>query len=167
MLVGRYKDGVRRHRRAIRVSADSHCFNKQLAELRELHVPGERIYACAAQRNMTGAVRDLKERMLANDYDQYPDWFYTKLDKRWVSCVMSATLRRDVVWLADLDTEREEAHFRAQYDDMVEAGTAMPIIHEYQTKNGLHIVISPFDIEGLEEETVSYINRNPLLLWSY
>jgi hypothetical protein len=164
MLKSRHKDGITDERTITRVTHSLEQFDRELGELIGMLQPNERIYASAAKRSIGKAVRLFKQRQLDADYDDDPQRFYRALQDRWVSCLMAPTSEDDKLWLFDCDTieetDRVRAEIQAHYDR-----PWMP--YSYQTKNGTHILVTPFNIEPLTVVTCKLIHKNPIILWAY
>lgn len=108
MLKGRNKDGNTYQRCIMRATHDAGAFNRAFAELENMALPGERIYASATERNMTAAVRLFKQRQLDNDYDEHPMEFYRKLNSRWCSILSNPKCEsKPKTWLWDCDNDDE------------------------------------------------------------
>ena len=162
-LIGRNKDGVKKQRMIQRVSHGATEFGHILGEFQLLAGVGERIYASACPRNISAAIRLFKERQLQNDYDADPVRFYQKINTRWVSALMAKQCQENKVWLFDCDSG-DDFHIV-----LTELRDELKIIdpYYYQTKNGHHIIIKPFNKMEISEYSRSLLQENPLMLWGY
>lgn len=163
MLKGRNKDGVEDRRTPQLVTRTKEQFDCVLSEFATLARPGERIYASASPRDIRAASRKLKERMLENDYNQDPDQFYLNLENRWISCLMAPTSEADKLWLIDADNDYEismASNILSVYDRPMAP-------YSYESKNGVHFLVQPFNRSVLGNEEQRLIQQNPLMLWAY
>jgi len=117
-----------------------------------------RIYSSVNKRNVNKAIREFKRLQLDADYDECTSDFYFDVKNRWISSMMRPSSREDTNFLIDLD-EGEDVdkclnrlvHITRNY-------------FKYQTKNGWHIIVQPFDprlMEGYD------IKKDGLLLLKY
>lgn len=127
-----------------------------------------RIYATVNKRNVEKAVRSFKYAQLDADYygDNERLGFYHDIKNRWISALMQQANRADSLFLFDIDRPDIEA-VKTELDAAAKAGGAtIGILHTYKTRNGWHMVTTPFNpnivhIAGVE------INKDGLLLLSY
>lgn len=165
LLKGRRKDGVEQEntRTILKISHDPDQWDRRFNELLETIQPGERIYATAGARNMAKAIREFKERQLSADYDQDQEAFYREIHNRWTSCLMAPKCQDGKVWLIDLDNDIEETWYNTCFN------VIRPLVlHNYRTKNGLHVLVRPFNKEFLPDKSLSVkISDNALMLIAY
>jgi len=123
--------------------------------------PGERIYGTAGQRDMQKAIRLFKERQLSADYDQDTEAFYRKINARWSSCLMAETSQSLKTWLFDCDDIEQviRVHGFLIREDIP--------FHRYQTKNGTHYIVQPFNRSILDEDLRTILHSNALALLVY
>jgi hypothetical protein len=166
-LKGRHKDGIEKQRTIIRISHETAEFNRQLDELAAMAEPKERIYASAEPRCIEKSVRVFKRRMLDNDYQADPQEFYRKIEARWASCLMQSNHQYEKMkrWLFDVDEPEMLQSVVTQMKNL------FPDIwsdhYAYQTKNGTHVLVRPFNKSQLDDESRGLIKDNPLMLWGY
>jgi len=134
---------------------------KLLAERQE----NERIYSTINPRNIEKAIRIFKERMLDSDYyaDEDRHWFYIDMYNRWISSLMAPTAKMDTQFLVDIDYDEGD---NVNYEGVIREEIKkfeLTIIHEYETKNGRHIILKPFN-----RTLVSFETRvDAMMLWAY
>lgn len=167
-LKGRHKDielpgGKRKLRTITKVSHSPEEWDECVQELVDLAQPGERIYASAAPRHMKKAIREFKERQLASEYDPDSELFYRSILDRWASCLMSTKAQEKKLWLIDIDTTDDAWAFEMSFDFL------SPLIeHDYETKNGRHVLVLPFNKAKLpSQDLLTKIHDNPLILVGY
>ncbi len=160
-LTGRNKDGASK-RLIHRVSSGPEKFIELMNELVSLARPGERIYASASARDVRKASVLLKHRMVDNDLHQNPTEFYEHLTSRWVSCLMDPTCQSPKKWMFDCDDPGDFAKV------MDEVRRLELKVYYYNTKNGIHVMVHPFNKQLIKEVGVTtLIHDNPLMLWAY
>lgn len=119
-----------------------------------------RIYSSVNARDPKKAIREFKRRQLEHDYGDQDDMmdFYNDLGNQWISCLMKPSNRIGTTFLIDIDEE----------DDELLIGHALTSItrnfKRYPTKNGHHILTSPFNPAQLPG---AKINKDGLLLLYY
>ena len=149
-------------------------FDRILEELNSLAEDGERIYCSASPRDMNSAIRKFRQKQLDSEYDSDPYKFYRHLEDRWISCLMDPTSERKNTkrWLIDIDEEDSINTIRKDFIQANEKSIRMDerniLLHEYNTKNGLHMIVRPFNPLFLElDESRRAIHKNPLMLLRY
>jgi hypothetical protein len=161
LLKGRHKDGLTRQRTITRVTHNEEQWEEAFDVLMTIMENGERIYGTAGQRDVKKAARKFKERQLAAEYDQDPLAFYRKMDFRWASCLMDESCQADKKWLFDCDNA----------DHVVRVSTFLTDnnipFYEYDTKNGLHCITSPFNRSKLPDGLDQVLHTNALSLLVY
>ncbi len=169
LLKGRYKDGIVNERTISLVTSDIGHFNRTLRHLQEAAEPGERIYGTAGERDVPRAIRLFKERQLDANYDDDPTRFYERLNDRWVSCLMNPASQKKKLWLFDCDDEEQEIVVRGEISQFYIAGAfgKKMVPHIYSSKNGTHIVVSPFDRSNLSTVALKALHDNAIMLWAY
>lgn len=158
-LVSRNKDGVDAPNVSV-VSYSTEEFYEHLSKLQTKAVEGQRIYASIEERDPNKAIREFKRRQLDADYDQDTLQFYTKLKSQWESCLMKPSSSKEKYWLIDCDSdfEYDTAH------DILEEHYDRDFLYEYNTKNGKHIIIKPFNMSSGFNLGV---DKNAVMLWAY
>jgi hypothetical protein len=169
--VGRRKD-TENIRKPIHIcTRNLNEFENALRDLRADMVEGERIYASTDSRNEYIAVMLMKERMLANDYQNDKELyaFYFDLDNKWQSCLMSPRARMTKFFLFDVDDDTSDTYL--MHDLLRISGKlkehAPKVIHGYFTKNGRHYITTPFNPSLLSKEVEAMRKTNSMMLWSY
>jgi len=164
MLTHRSKDGGKNRDRKQtfkKFSKNEKEFKEILIEYLEIMSKSKipyRIYSSVNKRNVKKAMREFKRQQLDADYDENPDNFYFDVKNRWISSAMRPSSREDTNFIIDIDEGedvekciRKLAHITRNYI-------------KYETKNGWHIIVQPFDprlMEGWE------IKKDGLLLLKY
>ena len=160
-LTGRNKDGVK-PRRLFRVSHDESRFQEILMELVKIAKPGERIYSSASARDVKKASYDFRIRMIESEREEDPLAFYTGMNSRWVSCLMSPTCQSPKIWMFDCDSLGE---YDLVLDYLEHVGKS--IEYQYETKNGYHVLVTPFHMKDPYVGITTLKQDNPLMLWMY
>jgi len=142
------------------VSRNAEEFDQALEKLSALRIEPERIYATVEERDLNKGIRIFKERQLEADYYD-PDShfsFYVDIWNRWISSLQSPKARANTLFLVDIDEEDDEELIRKEIKE-----NELKIIHEYNTKNGEHLILYPFN-----PNIVSFkVNKNFMMLWEY
>lgn len=164
MLKARHKDGETDERTILRVSHGAGRFRRSMNSLLEIMRPNERIYVNAGERDVKKAIRLFKERQLDADYSGDPEDFYRHIDARWASCLMAPTSQLDKFWLFDCD-KPEDVDFAM--DEYLSINSAVSETYRYQSKNGTHILVSPFNRQRLSQKAQAMLHDNAIILWAY
>lgn len=110
-------------------------------EMRKSQYPNYRIYSHVNMRNMEKAIRLFKERQLEADYDKNENHhgFYTDITNRFFSCFSNPQASGESWFLLDCDStvEYEECMSELSLHDIYK--------YDYRTRNGYHIITSPFN----------------------
>lgn len=140
-------------------------FIKKLTEALEYQRQSKdpvRIYSCVNSRDINKAIRLFKQRQLDADYfdEVSKTAFYEDLQNRWISCVMNPSCRAETSFLIDIDADDIY-----NVDQVVEKLAKITRnFKTYKTKNGWHIITTPFNpalLPGVE------IKKDGLLLLSF
>lgn len=167
-LTGRRKDGCAVERKIFRVSHDEEKFAVLYNELLDLMQPNERIYVSAAPRDLAAAGRKFEEAQLASRYDGDPTWFYRRLERNWISALMKSPAEK--VWMFDIDTDRQDTQVTAWLRNMTLKHKGFytgKVLSRYQTKNGEHVLLRPFDVSLMPGELAPLLHKDPLALLCY
>lgn len=171
MLILRSKEGgkVNKPDRVAKkvISRNETEFEEKFQKLLSIKKEGERIYSTIDERDIEKAIRTFKFRQLENDYadsNSHYD-FYTDIWNRWISSLQAVTSKKGTLFLVDIDSDEEngqnvgaEERIRKEISD-----NKLEIIHEYNTKNGKHIILKPFN-----PAIVSFqVQKNAMMLLSY
>lgn len=166
---GRNKDGgARRPSRAV-AARNLPEFSAKLTQLIDDLLPGERVYASVDERLFGVATRLFKERVLTIDYSgaREQEKFYFDLNKVWESCLGSPTARATKYFLFDLDSPEESALFDKTWPGVSSSPGTPTILDDYPTKNGRHVVTTPFNPALLPALLQSKVQKNAMILWAY
>jgi len=163
LLCSRYKDGITKQRRILKISKNESDFDKVLESLKSIMVANERIYVTAAERNLTRAIFLFKQRQLNAEYSTDLENFYLNVEPRFISCLCdkTAVVKSGKMWMFDCDEEQQYYSVAKQLDFL---GVSSYL---YRTKNGIHVICSPFNRTMLSNENNKILHDNPLMLWGY
>jgi hypothetical protein len=161
LLKGRNKDGADNKRVITKVTYSDRHWERAFAELLGEQRDGERIYCTAGARDIEKAARRFREIQLASEYDPDPMKFYRSMEGRWSSCLMQPTSQSEKFWLFDVDSDEEE---RIALEAIEIAGQEP---YTYQTKNGLHHIVRPFNRQLICDEANRLLHDNALGLMAY
>jgi len=149
-LIHRTKEGAKcRRNNKMRklISSNTEEFNKCLFELLDIkdrypEMP-LRIYSSVNKRNISKAIRNLKEAQLANEYqnNEVYEQFYKDIKNKWISSLMRPSSRAETQFIIDIDNENED--YVASIEKEVLEHTML--IKKYKTKNGYHLIVKPFN----------------------
>lgn len=156
VAVGRKKDGAehKSDKQSVRlVSRDADDFDRQAKKLIDIVENDEslsRVYATVNPRNIEKAIREFKFNQLEADFydgDSRRE-FYFDVKSRWISCLAKPTSRADSQFLLDCDSPEET---KRALEFINRGGSGIKIIWSYPTKNGTHIICTPFNPNDLSE----------------
>ena len=127
-----------------------------------------RIYSSVNARNMNKAIREFKQRQLDRDFDsiQIRNQFYCLVKDQFISCMMKQHCKETSFFLLDVDQEDATEIF-IHIENLNEAGKNIKILGSFPTKNGWHVITTPFDpkyVDGIKNVSVQ---KDGLLLLSY
>lgn len=164
MLIDRSKCGKdRNQKKCIRkISKNKEEFLKILQDFLEIKKEGERIYSCVNERDINKAIRIFKQNQLDADYyDEESRYsFYLDVKNRWISSIMRPQAKKTSYFLLDIDTKDKK-----EVDDIkTRLCKISSNFIKYETKNGYHIICSPFNPELL---TGVDIKKDGMLLLDY
>lgn len=164
LLASRLKDGADKIIRITSVSSSSNQFVSILNDMRKNKRESDRIYASLSQRDILKAARSFKHKLIEADYDQNPEDFYKNINNHWVSSLMinTSTLKSDKLWMFDCDSQEEYMTICQELLTL-----SVPIHYQYSTKNGVHVIVKPFNRQLLSENSLKSLSDNSLMLWSY
>lgn len=133
--------------------------NKLISEMRN----GERVYSSVNERDFDKAVMLFKHRQLDADYQDKESFeaFYIDIYNRWVSSLANKSARKDRLFL--IDGDYDDGATKENYSN--ELCKKTNIVYGYDTKNGFHMVVEPFDYTGLSFK--DKIGFNEMLLVAY
>lgn len=165
MLCHRNKEGgVNRDRKQIKkVSKNKEHFIDILSKMfevidRKKEIP-YRIYSCVNARDIDKAIRNFKFLQLEADYydTESRNSLYLDIKNRWFSALMRPNARTETNFLIDID---EDDDYEKIKSDLCKITRNQ---FEYKTKNGYHIITTPFNPALLKAK----INKDGLLLLYY
>ena len=112
-----------------------------------------RIYASINSRNIEKAIHLFKVRSVDIDFGSISerDLFYTDIENRFFSCLMSPDCRKQSNFLIDCDS----------IDEYNDAKLLIPedlVLFDYETKNGRHIITKSFNPQQYKDITIDKDN---------
>ena len=172
MIVQRNKEGGKSNEpqryAKKKITRNKEEFYQVLEEFKEIKEESEeplRIYSCLNRRDINKAIREFKKRQLDNDYSDQTsrEAFYHDIKNRWISCFMKPSSREETLFLIDID-EPEKNSLEMTKKHLEEIG--VEIITDYETKNGYHLITSPFN-QSLFDGKFGELKKDALLLLDY
>lgn len=168
MLTKRRKEGgpTRKDRAAVKIiSRSEEEFVKCLTKLLDKWEDGYRIYCTVNERDFSKGIRNFKNKMLDNDYDQDPTRFYTDLHNRIVSSLQKPTAKKTSYFLFDVDNGTNIS--ASDITLLLEGTHEVTIIDDYKTKNGRHLITTAFNYTLLPDMIASMVNTDGMALLKY
>lgn len=127
-----------------KVSRDFDSFVDVLTVMLERRTPDMRIYCSVNRRDVDKGIRNFKQLQLDNDYNpDYPN-FYLDVHNRWISAIAKSSARAEGYFLFDLDDNDRHGVICADVHKKLKSLNDVQIIDKYRTKNGWHIITTPF-----------------------
>lgn len=171
MLTQRKKEGGTkgnpdRHARK-RLVVGEEQFYKELTYMLKNRKQDERVYCSVNARNMDKGIRNFKQLLLDNDYQNQESHhsFYIDIHNRWISAIAKKSTRATNFFLIDIDTD-EGMNFQSTLKSL-KSKEEIVIIDTYQTKNGYHIITSPYQYPKITPDLKEKINTDGLALLKY
>lgn len=169
MRLLRSKDGgkgnVDRHAKKV-ITRGEADYDIQLGRLLQDILPEERIYSTVDARDVRKAMRTFKQLQLDNDYTPDPENFYLDINNRWVSALQQPSARATSLFLFDCDDVQTYEDLRSVLYEIDDPSVAT--VHAYLTKNGGHVVTSPFAYPKLLPPRFHpLLHKNAMLLVAY
>lgn len=123
-----------------------------------------RIYSCVNKRDVKKAVRVFKFEQLEADYydEESRNNFYFDIKNRWISSLMKQNCRAETLFLVDIDDIQID---HSVIQNKLKEVNSEEVIH-YQTKNGWHYVVKPFN-PNLWDKNLGEIKKDALLLLDF
>jgi len=156
------------------VSRSPEEFDKIFEHLLKNRKDQERIYSTVDARNLDKAIRKFKYDQLDADYfdKESRNSFYIDIYNRWISALQSPQSRDGTLFLIDIDNgENDEKKIRTDLEALFQGLSGMmgglqfvpKIVDDYRTKNGCHIITTPFNPSLFPHE----VKKNSMILWAY
>lgn len=170
-LIHRNKEGGETNNTKFKkvITTNSKEFKEELAKLldykeRNREIP-YRIYSCVNSRNIEKAVKQFKyEQLDADYYGAEQKWdFYLNIKNRWIGCMMQPNQRATSFFLYDIDDEEG----KDMYGEALHLIPVENIVKCYKTKNGWHIITTPFNHTTINLPKGIEMKKDGLLLLSY
>jgi len=123
-----------------------------------------RIYASLNRRDINKAIREFKRQQLEADYydEENKNRFYLDVKNKWISALMKPSSRADNLFLIDIDIEKVSTKV-IETLEAINAETKLT----YKTKNGWHIITTPFNPAELNGIDGVEVKKDALMLVSY
>lgn len=120
-----------------------------------------RIYSCVNARNMEKAIRQFKYEQLEADYydEEQRHNFYFDIQNRWIGCLMQPKQKGESLFMFDVDN--------VDNSEALKALSGVDIVKAYRTKNGWHIVTTPFNHTLITLPKDTELKTDSLLLLAY
>ena len=171
LLMLRAKDGgsAKTDRRATKkiITKSPAEFDEALEELRSLWTTDQRIYSTINTCNIENAIRIFKYRQLDADWfaDEDRHNFYLDLENRWISCLKSPQATKGSLFMFDFDNDMPEK--TKLFRDFHIPTSNFDVVDTYATRNGHHVITTPFNPQLVVPEVRTILMKNALMLWSY
>jgi hypothetical protein len=135
-------------------------FDECMEKLLKVRKGQERIYSTVNGRDTQKAIILFKHRQLDADAYALPEKesFYIDIWNRWISCLQNPACRTDKLFMLDADSKEDEETMREEIRI-----NNVEVVHEYDTKNGHHFILNPFNPSQLKCDVL----RNHMMLWAY
>lgn len=170
LLLQRHKEGGETNNTKIQkiVSRNPKEYLQGLEKLVEAMTSSDkplRVYASLNERDIEKAIRQFKYEQLESDYydQEQKENFYLDSRNRFVGALMQPQQRKTNMFLFDVDNEEGR-------DVMGETLRILPpdvIIQQYPTKNGWHIITSPFNYTTITLPKGCEFKKDGLILLAY
>lgn len=171
LLLLRHKEGGHnkesKRRRAREVVHSLEQMKKALVKLLILKATSGdgdyRIYMSSAPRDLRKAEMQFKNDMLQVDFAEGENkrYFWENLEEKWISALMGSNpMRGEGRFVVDIDAPINDAALKWLEENKVR------IYKSYQTKNGWHIVVEPFN-QTLFPKEIGEVKKDGLLLLDY
>jgi hypothetical protein len=171
LLMLRAKDGgsAKTDRKAVKkvVTQSPAEFDEALSELRSRWQSDERIYSTINERSLSKAQRLFNFRLLEANYfaPADRDSFYLDLENRWVSCLKDGKASTESLFLFDFDNDLLDKS--KLFADFHIPTSHYEVLDTYATRNGHHVITTPFNPDVIPAAVRAIRMQNALMLWSY
>lgn len=138
---------------------------KLLQEKKEYPDLPLRIYQTLNARDIDKGIRHFKHAMLDADYydNEMRQWFYLDVRNRIISALMKPPSRAESRFLFDVDTQEPSVLDTLR----AELWKHTVIVHEYPSKNGVHIITEPFNPNLLSLPAQVECKKDAMMLLAY
>lgn len=109
-----------------------------------------RLYSSVNSRSIDKAVKLFNHKQL-DLLDEQKEKFYSRINDSFSSCLMAPECRQTRHWLLDIDTKDTAETDKLIADNFIQVG------FRYETPNGWHYIVEPFDkriADGIEYFTI-------------
>lgn len=126
-----------------------------------------RIYQTLNARDVEKGIRQYKMMQLEADYydTESRQWFYIDARNRIVSALMRPNVAKTSLFLIDIDTKDV-----AVFEDVMlclKSLSVNPFVDNYETKNGFHIIVNPFNPALLVLPENCELKKDSMMLLAY
>lgn len=123
-----------------------------------------RLYASVNPRDLRKAEHKFKVDMLDADYasQENKDYFWQRLESRWAGALMSPGCKDGSLFIIDVDNQEGIADTTAE-TLMWLSKNGIEMVKQYQTPNGWHIIVPPFNPNDFKVENAE-IKKDALML---
>lgn len=146
------------------ISTNQEDFKRNLKLLIEQQVyinnPDVRIYGCINSRNLDKAIRYFQHKQLDLSTDDMKLFFYKDIRTSFVSALMKPENRDSKLYLLDLDVKDREVAHKFSHKHNIE------VIHYYESPNGWHYIVKPFDVRLVAEIPECTVVKDGLMIWN-
>lgn len=138
-------------------------FDKVFKRMQDRLRPKERIYASLSPRDLQKAIYEFRVAQLRAEREEDPVQFYLNIQNRWIRVLMKQECcrREDKLWILDVDNVESSAHVFTQLERL-----EVPIVRQYNTPNGFHIVVKPFNTASWPKCS-ELLKKDAMLLWAW
>jgi len=121
-----------------------------------------RIYSSVNERDLKKAVLDFKTEQLKTDYqgEETVEWFYKDVKNRFLHSLMKESSKKTASFLFDIDDCCDRSF--CQMLSELERNTV--VMSWYKTKNGYHVITTPFNHTKLDERFKDTLHTDGLIL---
>ncbi len=122
--------------------------------------PDIRLYSCINDRKIDKAINLFQHRQLDLLSDMKAA-FYSRINDSFSSCLMKPENKNSKYFLLDVDSKEQE-----EVDDFIEQNN-IQIKLWYETKNGWHFIVDPFNVTLADGAKTFTVNKDGLMLLHY
>lgn len=119
--------------------------------------PDIRLYSCVNDRKIDKAITMFKHRQL-DLLDDMKTGFYSRINDSFSSCLMKPENKNSKYFLLDVDSKEQQ-----EVDDFIHNNDIQVKLY-YETKNGWHFIVEPFNVTLAEGAKTFIVNKDGLML---
>lgn len=125
-----------------------------------LNEPDIRLYSCLNDRKLDRAIQMFKHKQIDLKSDMKQK-FYSRINDSFSSCLMKPENRASKYFLLDIDSKD-----LSEVEDFV-LREKISIANNYETKNGWHFIVLPFNVKLAEGYKTFTVNKDAMMLVHY